>query len=98
LREIGRICGAGFDHVIVRQMTDLRGRPLGEAPALIMEGVQETLREGVVCELILDEPTAITRAIEQGRAGDLIIIGCSDTADMIKDVIKHAEVLIPSVE
>jgi cyanophycin synthetase len=98
LREIGRICGAGFDHVIVRQMTDLRGRLLGEAPALIMEGVQETLREGVVCELILDEPTAITRAIEQGRAGDLIIIGCSDTADMIKDVIKHAEVLIPSVE
>jgi hypothetical protein len=33
-----------------------------------------------------------------GKEGDLIVIGCSDTADMIKDVMRHAEILIPSVE
>jgi cyanophycin synthetase len=98
LREIGRICGEGFDHVIVRQMTDLRGRPLGEAPKLIMEGVEASGIDPKHVELILDEPKAIEHAIEMGREGDLIIIGCADTADMIASVTKHAEVLVPAVE
>ncbi|HEY9723566.1 MAG TPA: cyanophycin synthetase [Oscillatoriaceae cyanobacterium] len=95
LREIGRICGQGFDHVIVRQMTDLRGRPVGEAPALILEGVREAGIPEERVELILDEPTAINKAIEMGREGDLIVIGCSDTAGMINQVAQHAEKLIP---
>ncbi len=98
LKEIGRICGAGFDHVIVRQMTDLRGRPVGEAPRIIMDGVLEAGLDPQHVELILDEPEAIRHAIEMGRDGDLIIIGCSDTADMIADVSKHAEILIPTVD
>lgn len=98
LKEIGRICGQGFDHLIVRQMTDLRGRPLGEAPELMRQGALDAGMDPARVELILDEPTAIRHAIEMGREGDLIIIGCSDTADMIADVVKHAEILIPTVE
>ena len=98
LKEIGRICGQGFDHLIFRQMTDLRGRPLGEAPELMRQGALETGIDPARVELILDEPAAIRHAIEMGREGDLIIIGCSDTADMIADVVKHAEILIPTVE
>jgi cyanophycin synthetase len=98
LREIGRICGDGFDHVIVRQMTDLRGRPRGEAPQIIMEGVMASGIKQDQVELILDEPEAINKAIEMGREGDLIVIGCSDTSGMIEQVIQHAEKLIPTAE
>jgi cyanophycin synthetase len=95
LREIGRICGDGFDYVIVRQMTDLRGRPLGEAPKLIMEGVLASGLAEANVEMVLDEPEAINKAIEMGKEGDLIVIGCSDTAGMINQVAQHAEKLIP---
>jgi cyanophycin synthetase len=98
LKEIGRICGKGFDELIVRQMTDLRGRPLGEAPELIMAGVKESGFPMEKAQLILDEPEAIAKAIEMGKEGDLIVIGCSDTADMIRDVMRHAEILIPTAE
>jgi cyanophycin synthetase len=98
LREIGRICGEGFDHVIVRQMTDLRGRPLGEAPRIIMEGVMASGIQEKQVELIMDEPEAINHAIAMGQEGDLIVIGCSDTAGMITQVIQHAEKLIPTAE
>jgi cyanophycin synthetase len=98
LKEIGRICGAGFDHLVIRQMTDLRGRPLGEAPRLMYEGAMESGIDPGRVEVINDEPAAIRHAIEMGREGDLIIIGCSDTADMIADVAKHAEILIPTAD
>jgi hypothetical protein len=33
-----------------------------------------------------------------GQEGDLIVIGCSDTAGMITQVIQHAEKLIPTAD
>lgn len=98
LREIGRICAEGFDELIVRQMTDLRGRPRGEAPKVIMEGVEASGFDMSKAQLIMDEAEAIRVAIANGREGDLIVIGCSDTVDMISDVAKHAEVLVPTAE
>jgi cyanophycin synthetase len=98
LKEIGRICGTGFDHVIVRQMTDLRGRPVGEAPKIIMDGVLESGISNDVVELIINEAEAISKAISMGREGDLIVIGCADTAGMIEQVVQYAEKLIPTAE
>ena len=34
-------------------------------------------------EIVIEEPEAVDHAIAMGRAGDLIVIGCADTAALI---------------
>ncbi|MBC7543973.1 MAG: cyanophycin synthetase [Candidatus Sericytochromatia bacterium] len=97
LREIGLIAGQGFDEVYVRQMKDLRGRPLGEAPDIILEGVREAGLDPSKVYRILDAADAVEAAIADGKAGDLIVVGCADTAALIAQVRGIAERNLPTV-
>jgi cyanophycin synthetase len=98
LREVGFVCGQGFDEVIVRQMRDLRGRPMGEAPDFILEGIQQSGMDMSKVQRILPEEEAVEAAIAAGKAGDLIVIGCADTAALIAQVREIAERNLPTVE
>ena len=86
IREMGELAAKWFDTVIIREDENLRRRARGEAAALIEEGaraVQENGGRATRIVTVLDELEATGVAIDEARAGDLVVI-CAD---------KHAKVM-----
>jgi cyanophycin synthetase len=80
--ELGQLAGGMFDHLIVKQDDNLRGRPSGEAAGLIREGA---IRGGLAAdniELVLPESDAVDHALKMGEVGDIVVI----FADLIPQV------------
>ncbi|MBX3472072.1 MAG: cyanophycin synthetase, partial [Planctomycetes bacterium] len=73
IEECGRVLGRGFGRVFVREDEDRRGRPPGAVAALLRAGV-ERAAPGRPCEVLLDERTAIERALREARPGDLVVV------------------------
>jgi cyanophycin synthetase len=72
-REAGRIIGQHFDHAIVRDDLDLRGRQPGEVAGLIREGLLAggmPESEIVGCAV---EAEAIALAVSEALPGDLVV-------------------------
>jgi cyanophycin synthetase len=91
LREIGRICGAAVDHLIIREMAgDLRGRRTGETPALLADGAREAGLGEDRLQVIVDEPEAVETALAMAREGDLVVVGCADTPRLLAQLGRHA--------
>jgi cyanophycin synthetase len=84
LREIGRICGEAFDVIIARDRSyDLRGRAPGEAAGLLLEGAASAGRRDLLAWAIPDTREAVDRALDLAEAGDLVVIGAADPAEIL---------------
>ena len=87
IREIARIAGKAFDHVILRRDDDRRGRGSEEVPRL-MEAT--LLEEGVPADritVIIDEQAAIDAALKMGQPGDLLVVFADNTTRSWKQII-----------
>lgn len=72
--ESGRIAGAGFQQLYIKEDVDLRGRMPGEVAALLRQGaLAGGLRKDNI-EIILGELEAVGRALTKAQAGDLVVI------------------------
>jgi len=72
--SIGEISGMSFDHILVREDKDLRGRQPLEVANLLYRGA---LSGGISDEhiaIIPDEGEALKKALEQAQNGDIITI------------------------
>jgi cyanophycin synthetase len=69
---------ARFDHVIVREDRDRRGRAPGAVAELLRAGLQEGGLADPHVEIVLDEPEAVRRAMARLGAHDLLVV-LSDT-------------------
>ncbi|MGH2684725.1 MAG: cyanophycin synthetase, partial [Actinomycetota bacterium] len=90
MRALGRVGARHFDEVIVREDVNKRGREPGETAAIVMEGVQEAIRDGARAghaEIIIDEMEAVRAALDRSRPGDLVVL-CVDYA---RDVLRELE-------
>lgn len=85
IREIGKIAGRMFDHIIIRNEKHLRGRPEEEINGLIIEGIQEANRS-ISYECIPKEMDALKHAMSLAEEGTFI------TA--LSDVINNAIELV----
>jgi len=85
IREIGKIAGRMFDHIIIRNEKHLRGRPEEEINGLIIEGIQEANRN-ISYECIPKEIDALKHAMSLAEEGTFI------TA--LSDVINNAIELV----
>jgi cyanophycin synthetase len=85
--ECSRLAAMMFDHIIVRQEHDLRGRTLEGINALIMEGLESSGRN-VSIELIPDEVEAIKHALRIVAPGNLIV-ALSDQYNKVIEVIRE---------
>jgi cyanophycin synthetase len=83
--ECARLAAMMFDHIIVRQEHDLRGRTLEGINALIMEGLESSGRN-ISIELIPDEVEAIKHALRIVAPGNLIV-ALSDQYNKVIEVI-----------
>ena len=76
-----------FDHIIIRQEHDLRGRTEEGINSIILQGIIESGRD-VGYEFISEETKAIKRAIDMAKDGDLIV-ALSDQYHSVVDAIRH---------
>lgn len=72
--EIGRVAGAGFNRVLIKEDSDLRGRCSGETAGLLKQGVLAAGLPEEQVETILNEPQAVKTALEKARPGDVVVI------------------------
>jgi cyanophycin synthetase len=84
--HIGELLGDAFDSVIVYDAYTVRGRPAGEIPALIRQGLEGGSR---VREIIIipDPVAAMKAALDKVGPGDLLVLQY-DSMDEAVDVVK----------
>ncbi|MCG2793125.1 MAG: cyanophycin synthetase [Weeksellaceae bacterium] len=85
IREIGKIAGRMFDHIIIRNEKHLRGRTEDEINSLIIEGIREAGRD-ISYECIPQEIDALKHAMSLAEEGTFIIA--------LSDVISNAIELV----
>jgi len=82
-RDYGAWAATAFDEIVVREDRQLRGRPEGESAANVIEGVRQAMaRDGARTtrvQKILDEPSAVERALRRAAPGDLVVVCADDT-------------------
>lgn len=84
LIAIGRLCGAGFDELVIYEMDDLRDKQRGETAELLARGALTAQHTRLLAAggqqwvyTQLDIRAAIRYAHARAQPGDLIIIGCA---------------------
>jgi cyanophycin synthetase len=85
LREVGRLC-APFDHVIIKEDHDRRGREPGAIAELLREGLREGGLADGAAEAIDDESAAVDALIGRLQTGDLGVVLVDDVRAVIEQV------------
>jgi cyanophycin synthetase len=87
LIEIGKVCAAGFDDLVVYE-TENRGRADGETATLLMQGA----RLGRIAPDQLHCEHDVHRAIRLGLAmcqkGDVLVFGCGSSLSELTEAIR----------
>jgi cyanophycin synthetase len=84
----GSISAEMFDHIIIRQDKDLRGRSEQEITQLLLEGITAK-SSAVTYEVISNEKQAILHALSSAPEDSCIVAFC----DSVEDVIDYVEYL-----
>ncbi|QPI53359.1 cyanophycin synthetase [Massilia antarctica] len=87
LRDIGQVCAAGFDTVVVYE-SESRGRPAGETARLIAEGARSASPEPGRLHCQLDAHEAIRFALRMCSPGDVLIFGCGSSLSELIEAIR----------
>ncbi len=77
---MGEIAGTAFDHLIIKEDDDRRGRPVGQSAALMKRGAISAGMSEERIEIVPDEVEAVERGLGQAIKSDVVVI----TADNIK--------------
>lgn len=87
ITECATIAGRMFDHIIIRQEHNLRGRTENAITELLIAGLNTSGRN-ITYEIIADETLAMKRALAIAQDGDFIVAlteAITDVVDVIKD-------------
>ena len=82
--EIGKISGAYFDRIFIKEDKDRRGRYPGEIAKLLKEGVLASNFSSENLEIVLDERTALERALDSAKPGDIVIVFFEDYQPLLQ--------------
>jgi len=87
IREIARLSAGYFDRYICRQDDRTRGRPSGEIPQLLKDGLMEFGVAEDAIEIIPSEQEAVERALDICEQGDLLLIFADKITRSWKQII-----------
>jgi cyanophycin synthetase len=73
VRAFGEVAGRTFDHVVIREHDDLRGRHPGEVARMLQEAVVAGGLPSGRAPIVLDEVEAVHAAIDLAAPGDLVV-------------------------
>lgn len=88
IRECAVIAARMFDHVIIRQDKDLRGRTCDDISRLLLDGLTQT-NPAVTYEIIEDEKEAMNHALEIAEEGDFVVELTEAITDVINIIKEH---------
>lgn len=98
LIAIGKLCGAGFDGLVIYEMDDLCNKQPGKTAGLIARGALAAQQTGEHTttgrpwvHTHLDSRAAIRDAYSEAEPGDLIIIGCASHVSELREALGHIE-------
>jgi cyanophycin synthetase len=74
MREMCRIAAKSFDHIILRQDDDPRGRAPLEVPKLMEKALLDSGMKRAAVEIIAEEQQAVDHALRMARRGDLLLV------------------------
>jgi cyanophycin synthetase len=74
VRAFGRLAGATFDEVVIREDVETRGRPRGEIAAMLEAAVSEGGLPTTRVAVVLDEVEAARAAVARATESDLVIL------------------------
>lgn len=96
LLEMGRVCGEGFDELVIYEMDDLRGRAAGVTADRLLHGARQAQRSEP--RIVLDVREAIRDALRAAHPGDVLVLGCASHLDELRDALAgHDEVAAVNV-
>ena len=91
--NMGRVCGAGFDELVVFEVLN-RGRPDGETAALLARGARRARMERRHVRVELDLYEALRRGLSLCRKGDVLVYGSAssvlDLAEALRPIKQEA--------
>jgi cyanophycin synthetase len=90
LREVGRVCAASYDEVLVYE-SSLRGRAPGETVDLILEGAEQAVGMTDTLHRVPDVAEAIRRGLALCRRGDVLLFSCATTVRDFADAIRETD-------
>jgi cyanophycin synthetase len=90
LREVGRVCAAEFDEIVVYE-SSLRGRKPGETVDLVMAGAEEAVGKSDTLHRVLDVQDAVRRGLSLCGRGDVLLFSCATTLQVLVDAIKDSD-------
>lgn len=70
---LGEISAKHFNHIIIKEDKDLRGRESGEVSDLISKGICQE-EPGAIYEIMLDETEATKQALDLAKNNDLVVV------------------------
>jgi cyanophycin synthetase len=86
IRAFGELAGKTFDHIIIREDSNRRGRPDGEVAELLRAAVETAGMNGERVRVILDEEQAARTAVLDAAKNELVVI-LADKPAMIYEAI-----------
>lgn len=87
IRAIAARAARSFDHFVLRSDDDPRGRPAGEAPAILRAVLVEHGVDPARIETLLDESEATQRALSACKPGDLLVVFADAVTRTWKQII-----------
>ena len=86
--EMGRICGRGFDELVLFEMDDQRGQPAGATAGRLQRGALAARAQGSPPpRIVLDVRDAIRDALRAAQPGDVIVLGCASDLSELRDAL-----------
>ena len=90
LREVGRVCAASYDEVLVYE-SSLRGRAPAETVDLILEGAEQAVGKTDTLHRVPDVAEAIRRGLALCRRGDVLLFSCATSVRDFADAIREMD-------
>ncbi len=87
LLEVGRVCGERFDELVVYE-SQSRGREIGEAVDLILEGAEEAAGISDTLHRVIEVGDAIRHGLSLCRPGDVLVFACGSSLQVFVDALR----------
>ncbi|KQQ97509.1 cyanophycin synthetase [Massilia sp. Leaf139] len=87
LVQIGEVCGERFDELVVYE-SQSRGRPVGGAVDLIIEGIEKVIGPSDTTHREIEVDKAIRLGLSLCRAGDVLVFACGSSLKTFIDALR----------
>lgn len=95
--EAGRVAARGFNRLVVKEDTDLRGRASGEVASLLYGAVKEEAPERE-CAIVLDECEALRAELQRLKEEEVLILFFDKFAPVAAVLEEYGAVPVETVE